>query len=80
MNKLPSPASFVLTGLVVVLMVIVGIIVFFKKEVIPEPVVTPIVTSTDCTNGLTKTNAIGNTFTCIDGKWIYTGNVSDIKG
>lgn len=59
MNKIPSPVSFVLTIVFIIIMVVIGVIVFSKKEVVPVerlPVVNmtpnpaPCITS-DCQKG-----------------------------
>ena len=68
---------------VILLIIVTGFIFFSKKE--PYAILqTPKTTLTKppyliCEEGQTKKTGF-NVYTCIDAKWIYTGQIDDNKG
>lgn len=68
---------FAVSGIVVVLVVlyIIGVVSkgpeYAVKEYVDELPV--------CTESRSRTDALGNIYTCIDNEWVYTGTVNDLK-
>lgn len=68
-------------GFVILIIVAITCLYFVtKKQNVTELPPAKKVYIANCKESSTKTDQLGNVFTCIGGEWIFTGSDGDIKG